>query len=449
MEQVLAGLPLTVCLVYLDDILVPGRTFEQELENLRMVFLRLKEAKLKLAPKKCSLFQREVKFIGHIVSETGVATDPDKLQSVSSWPRPTNTMEVRQFLGLCSYYRRFVANFAEIARPLHQITEQNRTIEWTDGAEEAFKHLKQALTGSPILGYPEPSGQYILDTDASAFGIGAVLSQVQGGEERVIAYFSRQLSRQERQYCATRRELLAIVQATKHFHHYLYGREITVRTDHAALKWLLSFKNPEGQTARWLEHLQQYHFTIEHRPGEKHGNADALSRRPCLSDACKHCSKQEAKEELQVDLEMCCVSQACLSPPPWSNKDLREAQLADTDIAPIVQWLSESKEKPNWSAVASQSESTKMYWAQWSSLRLRDGVVYRLWETPAGDSTTWQLILPKALRSEVLYHLHNTVTSGHLGISKTLGRVRERFYWTGCRKDVQRWCRSCYICFKE
>ena len=123
MEQVLAGLPLTVCLVYLDDILVPGRTFEQELENLRMVFLRLKEAKLKLAPKKCSLFQQEVKFLGHIVSGKGVATDPDKLQSVSTWPRPANTMEVRQFLGLCSYYRRFVANFAEIARHLHQITE--------------------------------------------------------------------------------------------------------------------------------------------------------------------------------------------------------------------------------------------------------------------------------------------------------------------------------------
>ena len=208
--------------------------------------------------------------------------------------------------------------------------------------------------------------------------------QVQGGEERVIAYFSRQFSRQERQYCATRRELLAIIQATKHFHH-LYGRDFTVRTNHAALKWLLSFKNPEGQIARWLEHLQQYHFTIEHRPGERHGNADALSRRPCLSDACKHCSKQEAKEEIQVDPETCCVSQASLSPPPWSNRDLREAQLADTDIAPIVQWLSKSKQKPSWSTVASHSKSIKMYWAQWSRVHLRDGVVYRLWETPTGD----------------------------------------------------------------
>ena len=451
MEQILTGLPLTVCLVYLDDILVPGRTFEQQIENLRTVFLRLKEAKLKLAPKKCSLFQQEVKFLGHIVSERGVATDPDKLYAVSTWPRPANALEVRRFLGLCSYYRRFVANFADIARPLHQCTEQNQTFEWTEGAEQAFNHLKQALTEAPILGYPEPIGHYILDADASAFGVGAVLSQVQSGEEKVIAYFSRQLSRQERQYCATRRELLAIIQATKHFHHYLYGREFTVRTDHAALKWLLSFKNPEGQTARWLEHLQQYDFIIEHRLGEKHGNADALSRRPCHLDACKHCSKQETKEykEIQLDSEACRVSQVLPGwrvSPFWSDEDLRDAQMADADIAPITQWLLRSEQKPTWSTVAPHSESTKMYWAQWSSLRLRDGIAYRLWETPAGDSTIWQLLLPKALRSEALYQLHNTTTSGHLGISKTLGRVRERYYWIGCRQDVQRWCRACDIC---
>ncbi len=255
MEQILTGLPLTVCLVYLDDILVPGRTFEQQIGNLRTVFMR-QEAKLKLAPKKCSLFREEVKFLGHIVSERGVATDPDKLYAVSTWPRPTNALEVRWFLGLYSYYRRFVANMS-FAQPLYQCTEQNQFFECTAGAEQAFNCLKQALTEVPILGYPEPIGHYILDADASAFAVGAVLSQVQEGEEIVITYmyFSRQLSRQERRYCATRRELLAIIQATKHFHHYLYGREFTVRTDHAALKWLLSFKNPEGQTARWLEHL--------------------------------------------------------------------------------------------------------------------------------------------------------------------------------------------------
>ena len=194
MEQILTGLPLAVCLVYLDDILVPGRTFEQQIGNLRTVFMRLKEAKLKLAPKKCSLFREEVKFLGHIVSASGVATDPDKLYAVSTWPRPTNVLEVRQFLGLCSYYRRFVAKFADIAQPLYQCTERNQPFEWTEGAEHAFNRLKQALTEAPILGYPEPTGNYILDADASAFGIGAVLSQVQKAEEKVIAYFSRQLS---------------------------------------------------------------------------------------------------------------------------------------------------------------------------------------------------------------------------------------------------------------
>ena len=208
-----------------------------------------------------------------------MATDPDKLYAASTWPRPTNVLEVRQFLSLCSYYRRFVAKFADIAQPLYQCTKRNQPFEWTEGAEYAFNRLKQALTEAPILGYPEPTGNYILDADASAFGVGAVLSQVQKGEEKVIAYFSRQLSRQECQYCATRRELLAIIQVTKHFHHYLYGREFTVRTDHAALKWLLNFKNPEGRTACWLEHLQQYNFTIEHRHGEKHG----FRSLPCIS----------------------------------------------------------------------------------------------------------------------------------------------------------------------
>ena len=190
MEQVLAGLPLTVCLVYLDDILLPGRSFEEEIRNLQEIFSRLREAKLKLAPKKCTLIRQKVKFLGHMISEKGVATDLDKLHAVSAWPRPMNALEVRQYLGLCSYYRRFVANFADIARPLYQCTERNQTFEWTTEAEQAFNHLKQALTEAPIFGYPEPEGHFILDTDASAFGIGAVLLQVQEGEKKVIAYLS-------------------------------------------------------------------------------------------------------------------------------------------------------------------------------------------------------------------------------------------------------------------
>ena len=174
----------------------------------------------------------------------------------------------------------------------------------------------------------------------------------------------RQLSRRERQYCTTRRELLAVVRATQHFHTYLYGREFTARTDHAALKWLLSSKNPEGQTARWLEHLQRYNFTVEHRPGEKHGNADALSRRPCLLDDCKHCSKREAREnqEIEMDSNAPHVSQVTLgwqASPLWSNNDLCKAQMADDDIGPIARWLSKDKDKPTWRTVAPYSKQQR------------------------------------------------------------------------------------------
>ena len=164
MEQVLSGLPLTVCLVYLDDILVPGRTFREELANLRQVFQRLSEAKLKLSPKKCALFKREVSYLGHIVSMAGVAMNPDKVAAVKTWPTPRTATEVRSFLGLCSYYRRFVYNFAEIAKPLHLCSEMRQPFIWTPDADQAFKQLKEALIKAPVLGYPLPKGDFIQAT---------------------------------------------------------------------------------------------------------------------------------------------------------------------------------------------------------------------------------------------------------------------------------------------
>ena len=282
MEQVLTGLPMSVALVYLDDIIVPGCSFSRQIGNLRQVFERLRKAKLKLSPKKCVLFQREVKYLGHVVSGEGISPDPGKIDAVKSWPRPTSVTEVKSFLGLCSYYQRFVPSFADIAHPLHQCTTTS-PFSWKPEADVAFNKLKQALTEAPVLAYPDPAFSFTLDTDASGTGIGGVLSQQSPGDEqeRVIAYFSRALSSQERHYCVTRRELLAVVKAIKHFHAYLYGRKFLVRTDHSALRWLLDFRHPEGQVARWIESLQQYDFTIEHRPGCRHGNADALSRRPC------------------------------------------------------------------------------------------------------------------------------------------------------------------------
>ncbi len=249
MERVLQGLPWTVCLVYLDDVIVHATTLADEFLNLRTVFQRLRLAGLKLNPSKCHLFQRSVRYLGHIVSGTGIAADPEKTDSVSKWPEPKNKTEVRSFLGLCTYYRKFVPHFADIARPLHQLTEKNNSFVWTEECQRSFDKLKQVLTSTPILAYPNLEGEFRLDTDASGCAIGAVLSQMLDGQERVVAYFSRTLTRSEKNYCVTRKELLAVVKAIEHFNYYLYGTKFRVRTDHSALQWFMNFREPQGQVA--------------------------------------------------------------------------------------------------------------------------------------------------------------------------------------------------------
>ena len=181
MEKVLSGLPWEVCLLYLDDIIVHGRAFGEVIKRLRIVLQRLRDAGLKLNPKKCILLQQSVPFLGHVVSNHGVSTDPKKIEAVRTWPSPRAAKDIKSFLGLCSYYRRFVRGFADIARPLYRLTEGQREFRWTSECEDAFRRLKTLLTTAPILAFPTVDGLFILDTDASNTGLGAVLSQVQGG----------------------------------------------------------------------------------------------------------------------------------------------------------------------------------------------------------------------------------------------------------------------------
>ena len=209
----------------------------------------------------------------------------------------------------------------------------------------------------------------------------------------------------------------------------------------------MNFRQPEGQDVRWIECLQQYDLSIEHRPGSLHGNADALSRRPCLPDGCRHCDQLEdrlapATSDRTGDNDthpQVFRVEAVSYFPEWSKSRLQDAQCQDGDIGPIVRWLKGGGKRLPWPDVTSCSPATKGYWAQWDSLCIKDGLVFRLWETPAGGATVPQLLLPKQFRQEVLHQLHNTITTGHLGVSKTLGRVREQFYWIGCQSDVQDW----------
>jgi len=226
--------------------------------------------------------QRSVTFLGHVVSGEGIATDPEKVRAVAEWQVPTSVKELRSFLGLASYYRCFVKNFAVIASPLHALTKKNQPFVWTSTTQTAFKTLRDALTSPPILAMLNDSDSFILDTDACNQTIGAVLAQVQDGVERVVAYASRMLDKREMNYSITRKELLAILYSLKYFKQYLMGRHFRIRTDHAPLTWLRLRHTPDpvGQQARWLEIMEEYSFEVEHRPGTRHGNADGLSRRP-------------------------------------------------------------------------------------------------------------------------------------------------------------------------
>ena len=295
MSIVMYGLPPEIAHSYLDDVIVIAKSFDEMLENLDTVLMRFFEAGLKFGPTKCRLFRKEVAFLGHIVGRDGVRMDPAKIDAILKWPEPKNKRDVQVFYGLANYYRRFVKIFSEIAFPLTRAMSGETAFEWTTKCQEAFKAIKQAIAEDVVLAYPDFTKPFILDCDASDVGIGAALSQFPEGEEkneRPIAFYSKTLSKEGRNYCVTRRELLAVILATQHFRPYL-GNKFTVRTDHSSLRWLQKLRNVEGQLARWQSLLQEFNFTIEHRPGKDHGDADALSRRPCYNAPCRHCDKAD------------------------------------------------------------------------------------------------------------------------------------------------------------
>lgn len=431
MESVLAGLQWTTCLVYIDDIIIFGKDEEEMLARMDEVFTRLKQAGLKVKPKKCRLFTRQAEFLGHIVSEAGMSVMPDKVSAIKDWPVPETVSELRSFLGTASYYRRFVRDFATIAAPLHKLTEKHTKWEWTKEQQDAFEVLKGAVSSAPVLKFPVKGAPYILDTDASNVGIGAVLSQVVDGKEMVLGYASRTLSKQERGYCVTRRELLAVVNYCKHFRPYLYGQPFTIRTDHSSLKWLLSFKEPEGQKARWLEQLSQYNYQIEHRPGKQHGNADGLSRRPC-----KQCGMDNADGH---------TIKAITLAQRWSNQDIQKAQRNDAELLLVIDAL-ESQQMPDPDVTTAWPRAARQMLVDWDRLTLTDGVLRRRWFDKTGRETHQQTIVPRAFVREVVEMGHNNVIAGHFAERRTRLRIQEQYYWVGMSADIRHWIRACVTC---
>ena len=414
MDTVLSGLKWQSCLVYLDDVVVFSTTFEQHLQRLRAVLDALRTAGLSLKPEKCHFGYEELKFLGHVVSSDGIRPDPDKTRAVAAFPTPATKQDVRRFLGLCAYYRRFVPNFSKIAEPLHHLTRDNVAFVWDTKQRQAFCELQRRLQTPPILGHFDENADTEVHTDASNIGLGAVLVQWQEGIERVIAYASRTLSSAESNYSTTEKECLAVVWAIAKFRPYLYGRPFKVVTDHHSLCWLAGLKDPSGRLARWSLRLQEFDVTVVYKSGRKHTDADCLSRAPV-----------ESTPPDQTDDESFLMA--------VTASDLAQKQRDDLELRPLIDYLEGQLKQP-----------PRTFRRTISSFFLRDNILYKRNFDPS--ARTALLVVPSAMREEILNACHDEPSSGHLGFTRTLARIRHKYYWPKLSRTVKHYVKTCRDC---
>lgn len=435
MQVILAGLEWKCCFVYLDDILVASRTFEEHLSHLQEVFRRLREAGLRLKPKKCAILREEVAYLGHTISQEGIKPDPAKVHKVRTFPVPTDVTTLRQFLGLASYYRKFIQGFAEVASPLHELTKKGSSFCWTSACEEAFQTLKDLLCDAPVLAYPRfgTGATFVLETDASIRGLGAVLAQPQpDGTIHPIAYASRSLQPAEKNYGISELETLGLVWAVKYFRPYILGYPCTVFTDHAACSSLLGSQRPSGKLARWAMAIQEMDLTIKHRSGKKNGNADALSRVP--EDSTVEMSSTTLTVSAQDDLPAATQS---LSPEVQEQlEDIQQQQQRDPELLPLISYLRRGE-------LPEEEKAAKKIVMESAKYELMDGILH--FEYPTAPHR-WCIVVPKDLQVPLLEETHGGKFAGHFAERKTHDRLRRYYWWRGMRADVRRYCRGCLPC---
>ena len=490
MQLVLRGLLWHTALVYIDDVVVLGADFESALANLRVVLERLRVNNLKLKPKKCALLQKQVRYLGRLVSPDGISIADEHVRQIRDWPIPRTRQELESFLGFMNYHREFFRGFAEMTDPLYKLASSvpngRSVLDISDKYLGIIESLKLALIEAPILPYPDVDSTFILDCDASHVAIGCALSQVRDGKEVPIAFASYSLIPAQRKYCTTRKELLAVVRFTRLFRHYLLGRRFVVRTDHNSLRWLFSFSYVEGQLARWQEELESYDMEIVHRPGKLHTNADALSRipdvdsfcpnyypgvpltsLPCFKNGqdCDFCKKADEKwshfiDEVDYILPLS-VRQISAEAPPdvslemlplqtwvpsYSMDDLRQAQMDDEDLGVVIPWL-EDDVQPSREQLVLTSPAVRHYWLQRRQLFLSNGVLFYHWEDTLHPR--YLLVVPLALRDEVLHYCHDVRDAGHPGQHNTYTMVKRSFYWFDMQKSCRVFVRTCARCNKN
>ena len=460
MEQCLGDLNTQICYIYLDDVIIFSRTFEEHVERLERVLDKILHAGFKLSPKKCHFFKRRVRYVGHIVSEKGIEPDPDKIVKVSNWETPTTPEAVRKFLGFVGYYRRFIPDFSKIARPLSDLMPtphkskskskvKQKPWEWGPAQEHAFAELKRHLTSPPILGYPDFDYPFELHIDASLQGLGAVLYQQQCNVKRVISYASRGLTKSEKNYPAHKLEFLALKWSVcDKFCDYLVRNKFTVFTDNNPVTYVMTSAKLDATTQRWAANLAAFQFDLIYRKGSSNADADAMSRMPPSSTEDK--SEMIASDVVKVLCQMtnCSGFVECMTMStsvvdvfdehePIPSVNLRMKQIQDPEIRWIVPWV-KRRCRPQKSDVPVGYTLARCF----EHLRFEDGILYRV--TDLEGTLRRQIVLPRSLVTKVMEMVHDKM--GHLGRDKTLGLVQDRFYWSGMSKEVENYIRSCKRC---